>query len=413
MKRIVFLCNYSTSEVRAELPIRRYRIINAFRRLLHLPELGYRNSDIWYQDYIDELRKYVDKYEFHVVSSHQGLKRTFYDVEDNGIQFHYFNANNHYFVNVVKNWLNLDEKHDYRTNRQRFVSICKRLQPDLILLCGAENTYYSYGVLDVHNTPIMVILQTFLNDPKRIKMGVGSDYRRRKEMEIFKHANYFVTTNDAASLCIHQINPKAEVFPIRFVSHRPDIYPDISKDTDFVFFAGRIGVNKGLSDVIKALRLVVNTNPDACLKIIGGFSSETYRQEIVELISNLDLQRNVSIVGEYPDIWDVYHAVQKAKIVVIPGITALNSTVRESMLMGMPTIIYDIKGRKEMIPDDCIFAVPTGNTEELGRTMLDAYEHPEATSALALRGKIFAEQAFSNTKIGEQLVAAIDKILNQ
>ena len=89
--------------------------------------------------------------------------------------------------------------------------------------------------------------------------------------------------------------------------------------------------------------------------------------------------------------------VAKASIVVVPGITAgLNSTVRESMIMGMPTICYETNETQKINFDDVsLITAPMNDIDALSNLMLFSLEHPSETLRIAKRGKSYAERFFT------------------
>ena len=334
--KIVFLCHFSNPLVREKLDLRKYTL----RRLLYNLKGGaimYDDFAVWVSDYIAEFEKHPEV-EFHIVAPHYGMKREIQSYDLRNIHYHFFRWNYGIIYTALDKLFHLEEKNLFARNRGKMNAIIGEINPDLIILCGAENPYYSVGVLDVTDKPVYVILQTLLNDPKRIEMGVGSPYRREVELRIFKHAGYFCTSGKNVTEKIKERNPNAKILPAGFPTHRENIVLPTYKEYDFVFFAQKITKNKGIEDLLKALGKVAQYHKTVKLNVIGNCDAD-YKKYLETITKEQDIVNNVSFAGYYQKIDDAFNEVIKAKAVVVPGITAgLNSTVRESMLMGLPTI---------------------------------------------------------------------------
>lgn len=413
MKKIVFISRFSNPYVRSQLILRSSAFLNSLRRMLGKEPIGYDDSAIWTSDFIMEFEKH-NEIEFHILGQHKGMKKSFQHFVHNGIYYHFYKSDGGLLSNYIKSKFQLDQKDNYLQNRRRARRVIDTIKPDLILLCGAENPHYGAVVLDINTIPICVILQTLLNDPKRIEMNVGTSYRRGMELKIFKHAQYFFTTSEQARKMVIEHNTKAEVFPVGFPTHQPTITISEKKDCDFVFFARKVLKNKGIEDVLTALSIVKKSHPNVVLHVIG-YCPDDYFCFLNNLINKLGLQDNVCFLGYFTRIEDSYSKVVRAKVVVVPGITAsLNSTVRESMLMGMPTICYETESTAEINRENCcLLTARACDIENLANTMAFAIENPMELTNIARNGYYYAKKCFSNEAIVNELLDICLDIINQ
>lgn len=401
-QKIVFLCHVSNPEVRAHLDLHTYPL----RRFVYKMKGGktlYEDFAIWVTDYIEEFEKHPE-YEFHIVAPHWGMKRNRQDYDQNGIHYHFFKCNKGVVYTFFDKSFHLEEQNNFANNRKKIATIMAGISPDLVLMCGAENPYYALGVLDIKDKPVYVILQTLLNDPKRIEAGLATPYKRKMELEIFRHARYFCTSGEKDINKIKEVNPNAVILPVRFPSHRPVVEIPEKKEYDFVFFAMHIAVNKGIEDVLKALSLVKKNKKDVSLNIIGKCPQE-YKHFLDNLVIDLGLETCVHFSGFYQQIQETFENVVKARAALVPGITTVNSTVRESMYMGMPTIVYDLPGIQAINKEQhCVFAAEVENVESLAKQMLFVLENPEQAQQVAANGKAYAERVYSNAAIVDKLL---------
>lgn len=410
--KIVFLCHFSSGEIRKHLALNRYNL----RKLIFGLKGGFPMYDdfaIWVSDYIVEFEKHPE-IEFHIVAPHYGMKKDIQEYKKNGIYYHFFRSNFGAFYTVLDKLFRLQERTYYAKNRRKIASFIREIKPDLTILCGAENPYYSLGVLDIKEIPVYVVLQTLLNDPKRIKMGVGNPYRRMSELEIFRHARYFSTSEKKEMDVIRNINSEAVFLPTGFPTHQPLVKLPKEREYDYVFFARRVTKNKGIEDLLQALSLVKKELKDIRLNVIGVVE-ESYKITLEELIKRGGIEENVRFSGYYLQIEDTYKNVARAKIVVVPGITAgLNSTVREAMLMGLPTVCYESLETKQINKEkQCLLTASMGDIGNLASQMLYAVTNMEKTGVIADNGKDYAERVFSNEAIVNELLDNCSKIINK
>lgn len=411
--RIVFLCHFSNPFVRNYLGLKRLYIWNCLAKAMHRGISRYDDFAIWVSDYINEFEKHPE-YEFHVVSPHKGMIKKREDFDDRSIHYHFFKCDKNSVLDYVNVKFHLEERNNYRRNRKIIQEIINEIQPGIIIMCGAENPYYSTSVFDVKDIPVYVILQTLLNDQKRIEMGVGSSYRRKVELDIFRQVRYFCTTGENAIKKIKEVNRDAVILPVRFPTHRPIITIPKKKTCDFVFFSRIITENKGIKDILHALAIVKKTYVNVRLDVIGGCGIG-YRKKLECIVEELALQNNVNFIGYYDTINDTYNHVARAKAAVLPGITAgLNSTVRESMLMGLPTICYASAATDCInLEKSCIMAAKMEDTDDLARQMLFVLDNPEKAEVIAKDGMDYANRVFSNEAIVNELLDNCGKIINK
>ena len=410
--KIAFLCHFSSEEIRKRLDLNRYNL----RKFLYGLKGGaamYDDFAIWVSDYIAEFEKHPE-IEFHIVAPHYGMKKDLQEFEKNGIHYHFFRWNYGIVYSLIEKIFNLYERSNFKRNRKKMTGIIKKMDPDLVVLCGAENPYYSIGVLDIQDKPVYVILQTLLNDPARIEMGVGTPYKRKIELDIFSHAKYFCAYSEKAVAKIREQNANAVFLPARFPTHQPVVTIPPHKEYDFVFFARGVSKNKGIEDLLQALAIVKKNHSDVLLYVIGDCVVE-YKRQLEELIEKLGVLDNVVFAGYFLNIQDTFNHVVKAKNVVVPGITAgLNSTVRESMFMGLPTICYETNMTKPINNEKtCLLTARMGDIGDLAKKMQYALEKQNEMEVIGTNGKDYANKTFSNEPIVNELLSNCRHIIEK
>ena len=132
-----------------------------------------------------------------------------------------------------------------------------------------------------------------------------------------------------------------------------------------IIYHGNLGPERGISDLIKSLSIVVTEIPNANLSIYGSYRISSYKDELMQLIKSLGLKKNITINDhiEHKDIW---RYLRKFEVGVIPfrnnSLTSINTPTKlfEYMACGCkivsaslkPILRYDIKGIDFFSPGD-------------------------------------------------------------
>ena len=263
-------------------------------------------------------------------------------------------------VPLVK-YLEFVEK-DLVKNPPRIVHIH---EPELFPIAAKMKKLFNSKIIyDVHEDYISMI-NTFsrLNRPlKSLKI----QYWKYKEKRCLKYvdeifiASPTIINSDFNSQGFNPI--LLENFPLKKFVEKIDFNFKLKNS---IIYHGNLGPERGISDLIKALSIVVNKIPDANLSIYGSYRISSYKDELIQLITSLELKKNITINThvEHKDIWEI---LKKHEIGVIPfknnPLTNINTPTKifEYMACGCkivsaslkPILRYDIKGVDFFNPGD-------------------------------------------------------------
>lgn len=127
----------------------------------------------------------------------------------------------------------------------------------------------------------------------------------------------------------------------------------LNTSSQIITFIGRIEHSsswKGISELIKAMKIVLKKTPNAKLELVGGGDALNYYRDMA---NNLDMSKSVSILGpKYGD--DLISVYEKANVVVLPSTSdseAFSVTLVEAMASGRPIIGTNIGGTPQVIQD--------------------------------------------------------------
>ena len=409
--KIAVICNFSNSLIRSNLSLRNYYFYNSIAKLFSWKKKDYVDFGAWISVFASEFPKYPE-FEFHIIAPHYGLKKNITSFNYDDVYYHFYKTDGSLFSNFIDSRLKLKQKSNYLANRQRTKRILTEIRPKLVVVSGAENPYYSLSALDIKNTPVLVLLQTVLNNPKSISYNVGSDYNRKTELQVLKYCTYFGCPGVMYYNCLKNINPNAIVFKQLFPIKIPPVLERQTHEFDFVFFASVITKNKGIEDLVKAFAIVCRKYPNTSLNIIGRWPAG-YKDKIETTIVSFGIKENIHYNEYFPKHLDVFRQIKKSRYVVVPGITALiNSTVLEPMFMKMPVITYATTGTPYLNRKrQSVLLAENENFHDLADKMIYALENEAAMMQIAENGYQTVNTEFSPSEISGLLIKNIGYVI--
>lgn len=407
--RLAFICSFTNTEIRNLQTKKSYLLENFFRRICGKKEIQLFDKAAWVPLFLQAFENSSD-FEVHVIAPFKYAKNKYEIINLRNITYHCVKDSVGSVFRYIKNFSKEYRMDPHRQARTRILKVVETVSPDIICLCGAENLPYSPVVNSIKDIPVFVLMQTFLNDPKRIASNIGNTTRRACEMAVLKRANYIGYSESNLDL-VKQINPDATIFKVGFPTQKPQA---VERELiyDFVFYAVKLSSNKGIEDALNAYSIVAKKYPETKLCIIGDCDSE-YKRILDKIIEENQISENVIFKGLQNSAQDVYNIVSESRICLLPGITSFNSTVREAMFMNKPVVAYKIDGVECMMRNgEYIYVAENQNLAQLADRMLYAYENINESLKMAARANEFAQLHYSSRTASQKLVDMIRMAYN-
>lgn len=165
-------------------------------------------------------------------------------------------------------------------------------------------------------------------------------------------------------------------------------------------FVGRIVRDKGIDELAEAFCRVVDDGLDVRLLLVGEEEkgdpvSEAARQAIRN-------NKNICRVGWQEDVRP-YYAV--SDVLILPSYReGFPNAVLEAGAMGLPSIVTDVNGSREIIIDgENGVIVPPRDSDALYKAMKLFAEHPERAEAMGKRARPLVAGRFEQGFVREQL----------
>ncbi|HTY24967.1 MAG TPA: glycosyltransferase family 4 protein [Desulfomonilaceae bacterium] len=165
----------------------------------------------------------------------------------------------------------------------------------------------------------------------------------------------------------------------------------ISADMPLLVYVGRFHPEKAQDQLLRIFGRVVTQCPGARLWILGEGPLEG---ELKALSKVLAIDHAVSFLGFVPEPFEL---LALADILVHPSnIEGVSQAIGEGMAAGMPIVVSDVGGLREiMTPGINGVMVPPGDEEAFAQAVLDLIENRERRAQLGNAARRFIKEQYS------------------
>jgi lipopolysaccharide/colanic/teichoic acid biosynthesis glycosyltransferase len=188
-----------------------------------------------------------------------------------------------------------------------------------------------------------------------------------------------------------------------------------------VGFVGRLVREKGVLELLEAMKLVFKAIPDAKLLVVGDtLSSDRDRKTkhaITRLVAQDGLASRVLFTGFVEDIPKVMAAID---LVVLPSQReGMPRSIIEAMASSKPVIATNIRGcREEVVHGLTGLLVPVGDSSALAQAIVSLLKNPELTHQMGVDGRrraceLFDERIVIDRQITAYAALAQKKLVHQ
>lgn len=194
--------------------------------------------------------------------------------------------------------------------------------------------------------------------------------------------------------------------------YNPALFSNVSHQEGFTFvFVGRIVRDKGINELVAAFDRLHGDYPDARLVLIGP------REDDLDPVLPATLERinsgnGIETVGPQSDVRPFYAS---ADALVFPSYReGFPNVVIEAGAMGLPCIVTDINGSREIIIDGQNgVIVPPRDEEALYQAMKRFVEQPDEIAAMAQKARGLIASRYEQSYVRQCLYDFYHEILNQ
>lgn len=175
-------------------------------------------------------------------------------------------------------------------------------------------------------------------------------------------------------------------------------------------FVGRIVRDKGINELVAAFDKLHKEHPEVRLVLVGDREGnlDPVAPETIDRINRGD---GIEAVGKQSDVRPFY---AQADALVFPSYReGFPNVVIEAGAMGLPSIVTDINGSREIIIDGQNgIIVPSKNEEALYQAMKHFLEHPEEVAEMAAKARPLIASRYEQSYVRQCLYDFYHEILN-
>ncbi len=156
---------------------------------------------------------------------------------------------------------------------------------------------------------------------------------------------------------------------------------------------GRLHPQKGLDTLLRAFAHLAQTWPGEtpCLVLVG---EGPVRAQLCELAGSLDIHRHVHFAGSQPDVTP--YLVAADVFVLASRAEGLSNALLEALAAGMPVVVSDVAGNREVVSDGSNGLVVEGGDEaSLAAALRRMLEDERLREKLGTEGRRVAEGRYS------------------
>ena len=194
--------------------------------------------------------------------------------------------------------------------------------------------------------------------------------------------------------------------------YNPALFDNGLHSDGFTFvFVGRIVRDKGINELVAAFDRLHRDYPDARLVLIG------HREDNLDPVLPSTLDRinsgdGIQATGPQSDVRPFYAT---ADALVFPSYReGFPNVVIEAGAMGLPSIVTDINGSREIIKDgENGVIIPPRNEEALYQAMKWFVEHPDEIAAMAQNARPLIASRYEQGYVRQCLYDFYHEILNE
>jgi len=219
---------------------------------------------------------------------------------------------------------------------------------------------------------------------------------------------------------IHTISEATKDDLVEFGARKPIhvIFPTIEnlecKQThqnplQFIYI-GRLVFYKNLEVLIKAIKIVKNTEPQIKLIIVGGGPHE---DDIKALIHNLELESNVELTG-FVTAEEKLNLLSQSNALLFPSVCeGFGLVILEAFSQNKPVLVSDLRPMSDIVTHDKTGYLLDPNDEKMwAKFILKLIKDPQHSNLMGKNGNELLQTKYNSDLMYEQIIKMYNRVAN-
>lgn len=172
---------------------------------------------------------------------------------------------------------------------------------------------------------------------------------------------------------------------------------------------GRLSKEKGFIDLIEIMNIIVKTDSDVTLTLVGDGEE---KENIQKRIKELKLENNVKLTG-YLNQEEIKTELLKSSIFCMTSITeSFGLVILEAMNMGVPVVAFDTSvGPRVLLTDGNGVLIKNRDKEEFAKCIIDLLSHNKVLKKFQTNAKKRVEY-FTRDNIKKEWLSLLKEVNN-
>lgn len=179
-------------------------------------------------------------------------------------------------------------------------------------------------------------------------------------------------------------------------------------DNGYAFFFGRLSIEKGIMNLIKAIKNINSAN-----LLIAGDGPE--KENIKKYIKQNNLEDRVKLLG-YLNQEQIKKYIKEARFIAVPSIWYENCpySILETMEIGKPIVASKIGGIPELVENEKSgFLYKYNDIDELKEKMLKLFENEQLAKEQSRKAKEIFKQKYTDEIYYKKLIKIYEKLIEE
>ena len=314
------------------------------------------------------------------------------------------------YLNTEFNRRGMNPFADLRLSRT-YIKTIRKIKPDVVLTYTIKPNVYGGFASRITKTPYLVNvtgLGTTIENGGLLAFLITHMYK----IGLKKAACVFFQNSQNQSLFEEKkiVSGKHRLLPgsgVNLAVHTLEAYPDPTEAIDFLF-VGRVMKDKGIEELLSAVKTVKKLYPAVKMDIVGGYD-EDYKQAVEEA-------QKEGLVHYHGRQLNVHEFMKNAHCVVLPSYhEGMSNVMLEAAATGRPVITTTVPGCRETFEEGVTgLGCAAGSAESLADAMLRFIRMPyEDKEKMGLLGHKKMEREFDRNLVTDVYIKEIENVLNQ
>ena len=171
-------------------------------------------------------------------------------------------------------------------------------------------------------------------------------------------------------------------------------------------FVGRMAPEKGVFDLLRIWRKVVDEIPDARLAVVGK-TVKPYYNEWLSMLKDMQLERNVSHLGEL-ERKELIRTYYSSRVFVFPSkIEGAGIVIAEAMAAGLPVVAWNLPAYKTLYDKAPAFYLFDDN-ETMSAKVVELLKDINAARMVGLLNRSYAINKFSWRNVSRKVTEKME-----